>query len=1280
MLHIHLLGFPQVTHQNTAVTSFVSNKSRALLFHLAATGCPVGRDALAELLWADKPATARGNLKKALSNLRQLPSVPLLDLNDGQVALDTQRCWVDVLDFQRLASATKAANDLDDGHVAALRDASELYRGDFLAGFNLSLSAEFEAWALAEQQRLKLLAVQLLQRLADGYAQRGARSQAVQPLRRLLELEPWHEDVHRRLMTLLAQEGDRGAALRQFEECRRILREELDVDPAPETIALAMQIRSGVLAQEPPNAATGSVHSDTITMTHPPFLSGETPNRPLPAPVVARDDELARLDGLLDRVLAGEGRVIFVVGDAGSGKSALLEAFGRRSLAQNADLLVATGHCSAFVAGLGDAYLPFREIIALLTGDVEAGWRAGAIDPDHAQRLWRAMPKALRATLAVGPDLLDTFLPSAALRKRATQAGSQTAAEVAQLDDWLARRAASPPRQLLDQAALFATYTAVLHALAQHHPLLLVLEDLHWTDDGSLGLLFHLGRRLAGERILVVGSYRAHDLRTETSASPDDAARRHPLEAVVHEMQRLFGEAPLDLDRVDGRRFVEAIVDAENNRLSATFRQQLFDRTHGHALFTTEFLRSLRENGALQRDVDGFWINQGSVDWAQTPLRVEGVIAERCDRLPTHLRAIVDVACVMGEEFVAEAVARLLGQSEQETVRLLGGALERGHQLVHNVGIERVGGQRLSRYRFRHSLFQHFLYLALEPAERAYLHEGVGAALETLYQDDVDAIALQLARHFVEAQRTEKAIHYLAQAGQQAIQRHAGQEAVRLFTDALALLRNQPNSQRPTRQVLDLTLALAEAHWKNNQVAESLHSYQQAADLATALDAPEALAAAALGYEFVRYRFNLPADAAVRMLSQALALLGDADNILRVKVTGSLVQALLSTGDHERLESQCDDAIAMARRLNDPAALFDVLYISAMAFRRPERAQQRVVAANELMDLARLLDDPERQANVCGCRISVNTEVGDIESVDADLESKMRLAEELGQAFYAAVGYTQQTMRAILAGRFDEVEALAQRAIVASQVMQFENADGAYGVQMFTIRREQDRLRQLSPVIEHFVRTNPQAAAWRPGLALLYADLGQEALARQQFETLAANGFASIPRDALWVGSIAYLAEVCAFLGDGTRARTLYDLLHPYVGLAVVIGFGVVCLGAADRYLALLASVLQRWEVAEAHFEAALAMNTRMHALPWLAHTQFDYAVMLLRRGGAERRLRASALLDEAQRHAADVGMCFLAGKVLAVRQTQASQEQRRGAEGSGPRDCQRSESEDSDR
>jgi DNA-binding CsgD family transcriptional regulator len=240
-------------------------------------------------------------------------------------------------------------------------------------------------------------------------------------------------------------------------------------------------------------------------------------------------------------------------------------------------------------------------------------------------------------------------------------------------------------------------------------------------------------------------------------------------------------------------------------------------------------------------------------------------------------------------------------------------------------------------------------------------------------------------------------------------------------------------------------------------------------------------------------------------------------------------------------------------------------------------------------------------------------------------------------------------MRETFAGHFAEGERLAQDALAIGQRLRGQDALGLFGVQMFTLRREQGRLRELASVVRSFVQRQPATSTWRPGLALIYSELGLEQEARAEFEHLAANDFADIPQDARWVMCMAYLTEVCAVLDDARRAATLYRLLIPHDGYNILVGPTAACFGAAARYLGLLATTMRRWEEAQRHFEDALSMNARMGAKPWLAHTQRAYAAMLLARGQAGDHERATSLLAGALALSRELGMQALEERVMGL-------------------------------
>ena len=529
---------------------------------------------------------------------------------------------------------------------------------------------------------------------------------------------------------------------------------------------------------------------------------------------MARGDELAQLDQFLNTALAGQGQVVFVTGEAGQGKTVLLQEFARRAQAARPPLVVADGSSSA-PAGMGDPYLPFREVLALLAGDLEARWSAvGAVSQEQASRLWQLLPGLVQVLLDVGPDLVNTFLPGAVLLKRARAFAPGGAAWLDQLEELVERKTAISTASNLQQSALFKQYTRVLATLSSRTPLLLLLDDLQWIDAGSARLLFHLGRRIAGSRIMLVGAYRPVEIAWSRPTSPlfaggiEGGQDRHPLGPVVNEFKRYFGNIEVNLDRAAGYHFVEAWLDTQPNRLGEAFRQTLYHQTQGHPLFTVELLRAMQERGDLIRNEHGHWIEGSALDWDTLPVRVEAVIAERMAQLPQPLHDTLTVASVEGETFTAEIMARVERVDEQEMIQQLDDKLARTYRLVQAGGARRVDGQCLSLYRFRHTLFQKYLYNDLSPAARAHLHQAVGTTLETLYGQETAEVAVQLAWHFQQAGLVEKAITYLQQAGEQAAHRSANIEAVGHLRQGLMLLRTLPDTPARDRQELGLQMAL----------------------------------------------------------------------------------------------------------------------------------------------------------------------------------------------------------------------------------------------------------------------------------------------------------------------------------------------------------------------------------------------------------------------------------------------------------------------------------------
>jgi predicted ATPase len=951
-----------------------------------------------------------------------------------------------------------------------------LCRGSFLEGFSLGDSPAFEEWALFTREQIARQVSFALHRLAEIYEGQGEYEQAQSYAWRQLELEPWDEAAHRQLMRSLALSGQRSAALAQYETCRRLLSEELGVEPGEATTRLYEQIRDGKLRAPVPTPAS----PPDLTARVPTFLEREAPQAEIPV-FVARERELAQLNRFLDLALTGRGRVAFVTGEVGSGKTALVQEFARRAQDAHAELVVATGNCNAYT-GMGDPYFPFRQILGLLTGDVEARWAAGVITSEHARRLWNTLPLAVRAMVERGPDLIDTFVLREALLERAelyeraarpgTAAlqgsralqGSARASPSGRVG-WLTRlelleqNPSGPGLPGPQQLAIFEQYARVLQTLALRAPLVLVLDDLQWADAGSISLLFHLGRQLAGSRILIVGAYRPEEVALGRPASPLRAAgieggqERHPLDPVVNEFQRLFGDVTVNLGQAGSRDFVEAFLDSEPNRLGPSFRQMLYRQTNGYPLFTIELLRGLQERGDLMRDAEGWWVEGPTLDWETLPARVEAVIAERIDRLVEPLQAALRVASVEGEVFTAEVVARVRGIDEREMLRRLSGELDRRHRLIQAQSIQRMDGQLLSHYRFRHILFQKYLYGSLDEVEQVHLHEEVGTALERLHgaEERAAAVAVQLALHFQKARNTEKAIHYLQEAGDRAVQLSAYPEAIAHLTRALDLLASLPDSggedhrlERAEKE-LALQVSLAMARMGDIPAPEWESAVTRARELCDQLGKTSQLCRV-LGDTSILHYVRAEYRKARELAQEALSLAQEADDPLLV-MSGHWYLGFIcfGLGEYVAAHSHLEQVISsydpqrhhrsfVSVRGSDAgvsALAYDACCLWCLGY--PEQAATR---SREALALARMLGHPFSLVDVvCFGGCVLNQMHRHAPALKEDAEELMRLSKGMGFSSFlgSGIGYWGEALAQL--GQVEEGIEQMRRGLTTSQSM-----------------------------------------------------------------------------------------------------------------------------------------------------------------------------------------------------------------------------------------------------
>jgi DNA-binding CsgD family transcriptional regulator len=299
----------------------------------------------------------------------------------------------------------------------------------------------------------------------------------------------------------------------------------------------------------------------------------------------------------------------------------------------------------------------------------------------------------------------------------------------------------------------------------------------------------------------------------------------------------------------------------------------------------------------------------------------------------------------------------------------------------------------------------------------------------------------------------------------------------------------------------------------------------------------------------------------------------------------------------------------------------------------------------EAVDLGEDLGNTEIRAEAMAWRVPAFVVLCDIDSARREVAALLETAERTAQPFMLHVAEHYGSAIALGDGRLGEAEAMAHRSHEWSRLLTGRDASGVYGIQMFSVRREQGRLSELAPVIRALAGDESREGLWRPGLVSLLVELGMEGEARHELSRVAAAGLDAF-RESLWIAALTYLTDAAAALGDRATAELIYPELEPLAGANVMIGHLVTCYGAADRYLGMLAATLGEPELAARHFERAMELNRHMESATWLAHTAYEYARLLLSRGEGER---AAVLLRESRELAASIGMPTLLSRVEAL-------------------------------
>lgn len=678
IFEIRLLGAPTV-YWNGDPLPIVRRQTRILLYRLADPGPPLTREHLCFLFWPDVPeGTAARNLSHLLTHLRQaLPDGDVVATSDDQVYLDPGSTWSDVGEFLRLRNSRDGRCD-----VERLARAVALYRGPFLDGVSAPHNPDYESWMMLERRTLERRYRDTLHALVEEFSRSGDYDRAIRYANRYLEIDPLDESIHQRLMALYAARGDRGAALQQYRQCEDLLERELGVCPLPETCALHQSVLRSI-------ESTARVQASPSRWT---TLAGPR------VPLVGREDVWQELQRLYARACAGTGCVALVRGEAGIGKSRLLEQFVTQSPAR---ALVAAGQP-------GTESVPFHVLVQAIRPQLRIDERSGSllnVSLQGVSPVWIAEAAYLLPELS-GDQRVATF----------AHANILDGSERPQRFECLSR---------FVQA--FAAYA---------RPAILCLDNLNWADDETLEWLAYFAPQLQRTPVLVLAAYRSEEgaklLRLRQGLSRLGLLTEIELRGLTKPQVDELLRHLLDRDAPDGR-----------------LAGRLLEATGGNPFSLIQVTTALAQSGLPpQRWAD--------VEELPAPTALCAAVTERIDALDPVTRQVVEACAVLAPVFGFDLVRLTSGRRELETLdsleklvargllechgaeyrfrqALLHRVLEKGMSPMRRQLLHRRAGralEQINRYAFD-ALARHYA-AGDEPAKAAHFRELANQRAEAL--------------------------------------------------------------------------------------------------------------------------------------------------------------------------------------------------------------------------------------------------------------------------------------------------------------------------------------------------------------------------------------------------------------------------------------------------------------------------------------------------------------------------------------------------------------------
>jgi DNA-binding SARP family transcriptional activator len=779
-LHLFTLGPPEVRLGGDLVT-FPTRKTLALLIYLAIESGPQPREALAALLWPEaSPERSHGSLRNTLDHLHtafRLASgqdkISYLTVTHNSLSLNPD---ADIdFDLQAVeraylqARTDRTSRILPEGSASLplLQSAAACQRGDFLAGFSLGDAPGFDDWAAIQREVWRRRLGLILDRLSEIQFAHGDLAGASETASQWIVLDALNEVAYRRKMRAHFAAGERGQALETYEACRSILAAELDIEPEPDTTALAQRIRT-----QSPNGYP--YDSDASARPQRPDTSVNF----LGNLFAGRDREYQELIRCYGRATESQPQLVMLRGEAGIGKTRLAKKFIGWANAQGAELLLG----SAFESGI---HLPFQPLVEALRLRLESEPSlTGLVDEIWLSQLSQLLPELPQYHQNISPAHVEpAFLETD-----------------------------------ISKAQLYEPLVQCTLALANRAPLVLFLDDLQWTDSATLDLLQYAIRRWQGStaRVLFLASLRSEALHPMTQPQPVGSLQglSQWLERVTRELTPVH----IELEPLGERETIQMMLSILSPP-DIDFAQWLYHETHGQPFYLIEILKDLLERGVLhpKRREEAQWTFSVDADHdlgqaVRVPSTVHAVIRSHLNRLSPNAFSLLAGGAVLEHRITFERMCIISSLSEDLALPAL------DELISSRLLLETVQPGASSAYAFTNDMLRDVVYTEAGDARRRLFHRR---ALEVLEKEGESAAVL--AHHALAAGLAQAAFHYSLDAGQEALHLSAVREAIVHLELALKFVREAAQTEMPDEADLrDLYTYLYQAYKLAGQMVNAL--------------------------------------------------------------------------------------------------------------------------------------------------------------------------------------------------------------------------------------------------------------------------------------------------------------------------------------------------------------------------------------------------------------------------------------------------------------------------